>query len=326
MSTAAKLPSASDVMLTILSGPETGVGYKVVGQTVTIGRAPENDVVLQDSKSSRTHAQIEFREGAYWIKDLGSQNGILINGANVREGILRPGDQVTVGSTLMRFGPAQPLGLVAPLSPSPLSKRSNPLGAANPEGAGWLPPLAKTSKRPPAKNNMTYIIVGVLIFAGILIFMERKNARKALGIKDDAAVQEEILRETETNEKRKQEILRTGKNTQQYAEAQAFYLRGFRDFRESNFARAIQNFEAALALYPEHPLAKRYLDRSRLKLNETVTASLERGERAFSLQKYSIAMNEYRTVVLLTGDPSNSSYQLALKRIEAIKLIILNNK
>ena len=61
--------SGDEILLTILSGPESGVAYKLVGQAVTLGRASENDVVLQDNKSSRTHARLEKRGNDYWIVD-----------------------------------------------------------------------------------------------------------------------------------------------------------------------------------------------------------------------------------------------------------------
>ena len=149
---------------------------------------------------------------------------------------------------------------------------------------------------------------------------------KRIKIKDESAYDQQIEGTTQFNQNQEQVILEKGKDTQQYAEAQGFYLRGFREFRESNFGRAIQDFEAALALYPNHPLAKRYLERSRLKLSELITQALERGERDFQNEKYMNAFNEYRTVILLTNDPRNKNYELSQKRIETIQLILTNNR
>jgi hypothetical protein len=68
-------------------------------------------------------------------------------------------------------------------------------------------------------------------------------------------------------------------------------------------------------------LARRYLERSKLKLNEMITASLERGEKAFQLQQYNRAKSEYKTVLFLNNDPKSKTVQLAEKRLEAIRLI-----
>jgi tetratricopeptide (TPR) repeat protein len=202
------------------------------------------------------------------------------------------------------------------------------LGSPNPAGAGWLPPLSSNPPRlrDQSKNPIPIIVILIVGALAFIYMQSRSTGRKAIEIKDSAAMDAEIENTNDTNEKRQLEIMTKGKDTQQYAEAQSFYLRGFREYREGNFSRAIQNFEAALALYPDHPLAKRYLSKSRLKLNETITAALERGERDFQLQKYLNAFNEYRTVLLLTNDPRNKNAQLAQKRIEAIQLILTNSK
>ena len=310
------LTSGSEVMLTILSGPDSGVAYKLMGQTITLGRDPENDVVLPDSKSSRNHACLEQRDGAYWIKDLGSQNGVILNGHSIREGLVKPGDQLVIGSTLIRFGAPQSLSLINSAPSMPQAPLGNSLGRSRSKNRGRSNP-----------QNTTPIIVGIFVVLGIIFFLSSPSSKhKGLNINDDTALDTEIEDISNTNESRQQEIQKKGKDTQQYSEAQGFYKRGFREYREANYGRAVQNFEAALALYPEHPLAKRYLDRSRLKLNELITQALERGEKDFQLERYNAAFNEYRTVLLLKNDPRDKMYQLAEKRIEAIELILVNSK
>jgi hypothetical protein len=70
---------------------------------VTIGRLPECDVVLGDTKVSRRHAEVR-RDGAdVMVVDLGSTNGTKVNGAGVRERRLTDGDEITVGTTTLRF-------------------------------------------------------------------------------------------------------------------------------------------------------------------------------------------------------------------------------
>jgi len=63
-----------------------------------IGRLSENDIVLADSSVSRLHAQVEDRGGTFWLRDLGSSNGIQLNGRREQEFPLRSGDLITVGS------------------------------------------------------------------------------------------------------------------------------------------------------------------------------------------------------------------------------------
>lgn len=318
--TAASL-TRPEVILTVLSGKDSGVQYKLLGQAVKLGRAPENDVVIDDVKASRNHASIEWRQEGYWIKDLDSQHGVRVNGKPIKEMALQLGDKIVIGSTQFRFGtPSSPALTMAGRMPLP---RSPDEVAPSTFVAQGLSQVRYAQKKSP----FGMILVGAITLGIILmIFQKKASNRKTLMVKDNKALEEQIEKSAQTNEERQQQILKSGKSTQQYAEARAFYLRGFREYREGNYSRAIQFFETALSLFPEHPMAKRYLERSRLKRDELVTSALSRGERDFELQKYTMAFNEYRTVLLLLNDLKNPKAQLAQKRIEAINLILLNSK
>lgn len=71
------------------------------GSTVTIGRAPDNDLVLADSRVSRHHARITARGGRFVLADLGSTNGTVVNGARVTEIVLGLGDRIALGTALI---------------------------------------------------------------------------------------------------------------------------------------------------------------------------------------------------------------------------------
>ena len=72
-------------------------------QMVSFGRAPDNDVVVGDPATSGHHGRIEVRNGFFWISDLGSTNGTLVNGEPVIEKQLADGDMVAIGQNTMRF-------------------------------------------------------------------------------------------------------------------------------------------------------------------------------------------------------------------------------
>jgi pSer/pThr/pTyr-binding forkhead associated (FHA) protein len=62
-----------------------------------IGRAAGNDIRIQDASMSGNHAEILVQGGVIMIKDLGSTNGIFINGSPVKYGELRPGKLLRLG-------------------------------------------------------------------------------------------------------------------------------------------------------------------------------------------------------------------------------------
>ena len=70
----------------------------------TIGRSRSCDVVLGDANVSREHAEIRPRGGGWTITDLGSTNGVAVNGARVdRPQTLKPGDRIEIGTTVLTF-------------------------------------------------------------------------------------------------------------------------------------------------------------------------------------------------------------------------------
>ena len=82
-----------------------GAGKRTVlsGSRVLLGRSRDCDIQLDDPNTSRRHAEVR-REGSAWvIADLGSTNGIKVNGSRVAEAELHPGDEVTLGLIRLRF-------------------------------------------------------------------------------------------------------------------------------------------------------------------------------------------------------------------------------
>jgi len=76
-----------------VSGAAFGKNYPVPSQ-VTIGRAPECEISIPSDEISRKHAQIKPISDGLSVEDLGSSNGTFINGQQVKQGILRPGDEL----------------------------------------------------------------------------------------------------------------------------------------------------------------------------------------------------------------------------------------
>jgi hypothetical protein len=70
---------------------------------IVIGRSRDCDVQLADANVSRRHAELRQEGASYWIVDLGSTNGIEVNGKRVKRAKLRSGDTITLGSTEVTF-------------------------------------------------------------------------------------------------------------------------------------------------------------------------------------------------------------------------------
>jgi hypothetical protein len=73
----------------------------VDGRPLTIGRAPDNGLVLHDSRASRRHARLFARSGVLILADLGSTNGSFVNDRRVEEMPLGEGDRIRIGDTIL---------------------------------------------------------------------------------------------------------------------------------------------------------------------------------------------------------------------------------
>ena len=88
--------------LVVLSGPARGEEHVMEGDTVRIGKAPENDLVLVDQTVSRMHCEIVREARGYLLRDRGSTNGTLLDGSEIREAFLKPGAILTVGKVELK--------------------------------------------------------------------------------------------------------------------------------------------------------------------------------------------------------------------------------
>lgn len=70
----------------------------------TIGRAQDNTILLNDDFVSAHHATLVYRDGGWWLADLGSTNGTRLNGNSVSEPVqANPGDELQFGERRYRL-------------------------------------------------------------------------------------------------------------------------------------------------------------------------------------------------------------------------------
>jgi hypothetical protein len=101
--TADQIAAAAPAKMTFETGPFAGRVVGVPHESATVGRAPSNDIIIGDPATSGRHARIELRGGNYWISDLGSTNGTLVNGEPIIDKQLDHGDVISIGQNTIRF-------------------------------------------------------------------------------------------------------------------------------------------------------------------------------------------------------------------------------
>lgn len=90
-------------ILEIVEGNDVGMKYDLTGTSVTLGRKEDNQVLINDPNVSRHHARIIQDNKEWRIEDLRSTNGLFVNGKQVKKSPLQSGDEIKMGSTLMKF-------------------------------------------------------------------------------------------------------------------------------------------------------------------------------------------------------------------------------
>jgi hypothetical protein len=80
-----------------------GTRFTIGEQVMTVGRAPECDIVLSDPTVSKRHLELQRRGTAVTLTDLGSTNGTKVNDHRVHEMVLTDGDTIRLGATVLRF-------------------------------------------------------------------------------------------------------------------------------------------------------------------------------------------------------------------------------
>ena len=88
---------------------------------IRIGRRLENNLVLDDPRVSRTHAELRAINGRYVLFDLNSTGGTYVNGVKITQSVVYPGDVISLAGVNLVYGQKNP-------PPRPDLKDTSPLG------------------------------------------------------------------------------------------------------------------------------------------------------------------------------------------------------
>ena len=283
----------------ILNGPDKGAQFKISGATLTIGRGNDNDIQVQgDPQISRQHLRISIRHEEIYIESLNEKNPLTINKKPIQNAIIESGVQFIAGKTKFQIKEENQI--------STTSQRNNmsPYVRQNRQGHQKLTPL-------PQKRNLArmtlYAVVGIVIL--LLIFSShKKDETQEPMLRTDEVVNKEIVSQQNIIESLRQKNLRSGKSTLQFKRAQAGYIKGFRDYKQGQYERAIQYFQECLSIYPSHVLCNRYLRLSQKRFNELVQYHMVVGKKSLDKKHYRACITSFNNVMVMVKDPNDKVY------------------
>jgi predicted component of type VI protein secretion system len=148
----------------------SGITHELVDEAITIGRGPDNTIVVNDPSISTHHAQLLLEGDTYRLKDLESTNGTRVNGKPVTETVLRFDDRIRFGAAEARYESSQAGGAKPLPKPEEIEARFGNAGAALPQLGGASPFRHQQQENDPMRTGI-FVGLGIvlLVFLGSMI-------------------------------------------------------------------------------------------------------------------------------------------------------------
>lgn len=335
MSTASSLRADNlKFTLEVVKGPHAGLVFESDKTSITIGRGPENDIVLaEDPRVSRQHAEIKQSLGQFYLVNLSQKNFVLLNGKNITSEKIDGKSVIQVGESEFKFVVQGSTNLLEPVAPVMTPVKSAPESPLVPAQQGPRPPMPAMPPPPPYpgygqapphtppppraaypntggdSGRMGFYIVLALIGLGLFVMLKGGKTRVANDRPFRTAEELEVSRQEAENEIKMFQERKDKMKVAVYQKAYENFLRGYRDYRQGQFARAREAFQLVLNLDPDNELARRYYNLAKIRFDEVIKFNMLQGRRYLEKHNYRMCRANFKTVMTMLGnDPSNPEY------------------
>jgi len=154
-----------EAMLHILPRDGSVIERDIQDDQVTLGKGPQNDIILSDASVSSAHAMISFEDGVFKISDLGSRNGTLLNDARITEPrAIQHGDLIKMGHCTLTFRLKEAGDTLSMQRTQMLGAQSTP-----------LPPPAPPAPKPAVLTEDA--LAAALVSSGLVAWSEVERLR-----------------------------------------------------------------------------------------------------------------------------------------------------
>lgn len=267
-----------------------GKDYRLIGKHIRIGRAPDNDISIDNPSISRYHAMISLSADGYLIEDLKSRNGIRVNGSLIDKVILSGGDLIQVGDAEGEFIQKQ--------KSSP--KNEKPAAAAfQEEFSKSIKILGFRWKRARSKKKIVFLamlVFPLLVFS--LLFSGGKQLEENLGLNQVEAATAAVSYEMVSKE----------------------------DFSRCIELEDLLNLKKARSCFqalPQTEEVREALSRVITRQEDLSLRRYQEGEAAFKNYYFDAAIQKWQEVLLVADEDSDflSKARLGMETAEQRKLL-----
>lgn len=275
-----------------------GREYAIIGKMIRIGRALDNDIVLDDKSCSRYHAHLVIKGNQVTLEDLKSRNGVRVNGKAIRTTALQDNDEVEIGDVKGVFFQKQRTGT----RHQKLESKENTVSKAV-EGIKQFiadkPSLVSKLKELPKPMKLALLPLAILL--PILFFILMNLSRSSQNSSNVIAETKEVVPAELDPAKFRRDAF-VGKDDLD----QCLELEDLGNYRKARtcFGSLPLNQDVYFAL-------KRVIDTQ----ERMSSRRFEEGERAFENYFYDLAIVKYQEVLLI-ADEQSEVYRKALEKIK----------
>lgn len=160
--------------LIVLTEGFAGRSHDLTTDRITVGRVEDNTFQIAEQSVSSHHCEVQFKEGQVRIKDLNSTNGTFIDGNQITEGTLKPGQVLRLGKIELKLEGDAPPDAKRPGPDAtvimPKGVSSGELGKG-PITTGAAPPAKGFAKKDNRSNRMFIVIAGVVLVVILAIIL-----------------------------------------------------------------------------------------------------------------------------------------------------------
>lgn len=300
--------------LLCMTGKNKGFSYFINSKRIVMGRSEKADVQVLDGKSSREHAELALVGDQYVLTDLGSQNGVIVNDLKVSQHRLTDNDKIIIGQTVYKYNQIEVKKAELPVVVDDEDELEEY------EEEEETPKKGKAKKGEKKKNNKVMLLVIAIAAIFLLPEEEVKEEKKRTRVIGEPGVQLE-----DVNKREAQEL-----DPDVRDKLRAFIHRGQREYRERNYFRAIEQFELALILVPNHVDASFYLRKTKEAAKQHIKQIELKAQQETDGLKYRAALTQYCAIIQFyqeAADKENiETYSNAEKQIEILEEKLGYNK
>ncbi len=253
--------------LICLTGANKGKAYFIKGKRAILGRSEDVDIQVLDIKTSRNHAEIVKIGDDYVLTDLNSQNGVIVNRLKVKQHKLQNKDKVVIGQTVYSF---ESVTIEPPLPE--VNVTDDEIESIDEEFDD------ESENKDKKRSKILFVVVGIALL--LLLFSEdeatpkkKANLTQISTASDDLLIKKVMKKNYHKNKELKIKL-------------SSIYKNGLREYREGNYYRAIAEFNMALIVNPEDPLADFYLKRTKKALDTDIQDLFIKAKRESDSLKY----------------------------------------